>query len=84
MSDRVFFGLMAAAGVVLIGLAAVWPQGIGARSPAPFGQVPVLQTPAMQAAMARAAARAQSRMSSPAATFAGPSPATSQSLRPSQ
>jgi hypothetical protein len=37
MSDRVFFiaaGLVAAATVLL---ALVWPQGTGARSPAPFG-----------------------------------------------
>ena len=38
MSDRVFFSIMIALAVALIGLALVWPQGQGARSPAPFGK----------------------------------------------
>jgi hypothetical protein len=37
MSDRVFFSLAAIAAVLLIALASVYPQGIGKRSPAPFG-----------------------------------------------
>jgi hypothetical protein len=37
MSDRVFYPLAALIAVLLIALAAVWPQGIGARSPGPFG-----------------------------------------------
>jgi len=37
MSDRFFYPLAALLALVLIGLASVWPQGIGARSPAPFG-----------------------------------------------
>ena len=37
MSDRVFFSLVALIAVVIIGLALVWPQGWGARSPEPFG-----------------------------------------------
>ena len=36
MSDRVFFSLMALIALALIGLALVWPQGLGAPSPGPF------------------------------------------------
>ncbi len=38
MSDRVFFSLCALAALLIIGLALVWPQGYGARSPGPFGE----------------------------------------------
>ena len=38
MSDRLFFSLMALIALALIGLALVWPQGLGARSPGPFEQ----------------------------------------------
>ena len=58
MSDRLFLALIAAAGAVMIAFAMVWPQGLGARSPWPFGHTPVQQTPAMRAAMAREAAQA--------------------------
>lgn len=78
MSDRVFFPSVALAVLAMIALALVWPQGYGARSPGPFGQTPVLQTPAMQAAMARDAARAQRRASKAA------SPAAAAGLRPHQ
>ena len=54
MSDRLLFSLMGALSLVMIGLALVWPQGLGARSPGPFGHVPVQQTPAARAARARA------------------------------
>jgi hypothetical protein len=37
MSDRVFFPLMALIAFALIALSLVWPQGLGARSPPPFG-----------------------------------------------
>ena len=37
MSDRIFFVLMGLAAAGAIGLAMVWPQGLGARSPGPFG-----------------------------------------------
>ncbi len=37
MPDRLFYPLAALVAVLLIGLAAVYPQGIGARSPGPFG-----------------------------------------------
>jgi hypothetical protein len=64
MHDRLFFSILAGAAVVMIALAAVWPQGYGARSPAPFGHTPIQQTPEMQAAMARAEA-AQARKHQP-------------------
>ena len=37
MSDRVFFTLAALFTTAVVGLAMVWPQGLGARSPGPFG-----------------------------------------------
>jgi len=37
MPDRVFFSLAALAAIVLIAVAFVWPQGLGRRSPKPFG-----------------------------------------------
>jgi hypothetical protein len=37
MSNKVFYGLMAALTLGMIALALVWPQGLGSRSPAPFG-----------------------------------------------
>jgi hypothetical protein len=61
MSDRLFLALMAATAVAMIGLSAVWPQGLGARSPWPFGHTPVQQTPAMRAMIEREAAQAQSK-----------------------
>ncbi|MBW3560149.1 MAG: hypothetical protein KY449_10340 [Proteobacteria bacterium] len=38
MNDRVFFSLCALVAIGLIALALVWPQGLGARSPEPFGR----------------------------------------------
>ena len=64
MSDRIFMALMAVAAVAMILFAAVWPQGLGARSPGPFGHTPLQQTPAMQAAMAREAAKAEKKYKS--------------------
>ena len=49
MSDRVQFSLMGLAGALMIALALVWPQGLGARSPGPFGHAPVQQTAASKA-----------------------------------
>ena len=53
MLDRLylpFLGLVAAAAIAL---SLVWPQGLGDRSPDPFGHTPVQQTPEVQAAMRR-------------------------------
>ncbi len=37
MNDRVFFSIVTLIAVGMIALALVWPQGLGARSPEPFG-----------------------------------------------
>ena len=53
MLDRLylpFLGLVAAAAIAL---ALVWPQGLGDRSPGPFGHTPIQQTPEMQEKMRR-------------------------------
>ena len=62
MSDRVFLPLLALATVLVVALALVWPQGLGDRSPAPFGHPPVQRTPEMQAAMQRETAAAQAEV----------------------
>ena len=61
MSDRALLTILALTAVVMVALAAVWPQGYGARSPGPFGHTPLQQTPQMQAAMARDAARQKAK-----------------------
>ncbi|MBA4793032.1 hypothetical protein [Phenylobacterium sp.] len=62
MFDRLFFPLLGLATVLTVALALVWPQGLGARSPGPFGHTPVLQTPEMQAAMKRQTEASQRRI----------------------
>jgi hypothetical protein len=62
MSDRLKLTLLAAFAALMIAFAAVWPQGLGDRSPWPFGHMPVERTPAMQAALARATAKAQKQI----------------------
>lgn len=42
LSDRWFFGGLAAIALTMIVLAALWPQGIGTRSPPPFGHKVVI------------------------------------------
>ena len=42
MSDRVFFSLSAALVIIMIGLALVWPQGLGVKSPPPFGHALIM------------------------------------------
>jgi len=62
MSDRMTLSLLALFALLMIALAAVWPQGLGDRSPRPFGHVPAQRTPAMQDALARADAKAQKQI----------------------
>jgi hypothetical protein len=62
MLDRLYMPLLALATVLVIALAAVWPQGLGDRSPGPFGREPVQRTPEMQAKMRRATEESQSRI----------------------
>ena len=52
MPDRVFYPLAALSAVLLIALASVYPQGVGARSPRPFGHKTFAQTRAEAAARA--------------------------------
>ena len=42
MSDRVFYSLCAALVIVMIGLSLVWPQGLGTKSPPPFGHALIM------------------------------------------
>ena len=46
MSDRIFFSLAGLAAVLMVALALVWPQGLGKRSPGPFGHTPAYQAAA--------------------------------------
>jgi hypothetical protein len=62
MLDRFYLPLLALGAAAAIALAMVWPQGLGDRSPAPFGHTPVQQTPEMQAAMRRETEAAQKRV----------------------
>ena len=62
MFDRLYLPILALAALAAVALAMVWPQGLGDRSPAPFGHTPVQRTPAMQAAMQRETAAAQRRL----------------------
>ncbi|MDB5446201.1 MAG: hypothetical protein JWQ97_1518 [Phenylobacterium sp.] len=63
MLDRLYLPFLALASAAAIALALVWPQGLGARSPGPFGHTPEQQTPAMKAAMQRETDASQQRMS---------------------
>jgi len=60
MSDAVFFALAGLVAAVVVALALVWPQGLGARSPGPFGHAVTMEpaAAAAQAMEAEAAARA--------------------------
>jgi len=59
MLDRLYLPFLALAAIAAVALAMAWPQGLGDRSPAPFGSTPLQRTPAMQAAMRREAEAAQ-------------------------
>jgi hypothetical protein len=61
MLDRLYLPLLVLATLAVIALSLVWPQGLGDRSPGPFGSVPAQQTPAMKAAMERETQAAQQR-----------------------
>lgn len=62
MLDRFYLPFLTLAALAAVGLSLVWPQGLGARSPAPFGHTPVQQTPAMKAAMDRETAASEQRI----------------------
>lgn len=62
MLDRFYMPLLGLAAVGAVALALVWPQGLGDRSPDPFGGEVVQRTPEMQAAMKRETEAAQRRV----------------------
>jgi hypothetical protein len=68
MLDRLYLPFLGLLSVAAVALSLVWPQGLGARSPGPFGHTPQQQTPAMQAAMKRENDAAQRRVSQARAT----------------
>jgi len=51
MLDRLFLPGLLALTALIVALAMVWPQGLGDRSPPPFGHAPVQRAPQVQAAM---------------------------------
>ncbi|WP_374574617.1 hypothetical protein [Phenylobacterium sp.] len=68
MLDRLFMPALILAALLLIALAMVWPQGLGDRSPGPFGHEPVQRTPEMQAAMKRETEDSEKRLRQARAT----------------
>jgi hypothetical protein len=70
MSDRVFFSLAALAALLLVALAAVAPQGLGARSPGPFGHPVVVEAPTTAERQALAHATAAKIAANPRAAAA--------------
>lgn len=61
MFDRYYLVLLGVGAAAAVALALVWPQGLGDRSPSPFGHEPVQRTPRMQAAMRRETEAAERR-----------------------
>jgi hypothetical protein len=62
MLDRLYLPFLGLAAIAVVALAMVWPQGLGDRSPPPFGHMPAQRTPAVQAAMKRETESAQRRV----------------------
>ena len=62
MLNRLFFPALAALALGLVALGMVWPQGLGDRSPGPFGRPPIQRTPEMQAAMNRETVASEQRL----------------------
>lgn len=62
MLDRLFLPFLGLLAIGAVALAMVWPQGLGDRSPAPFGHIPAQRTPSIQAAMQRETEAAQRRL----------------------
>ncbi|MBX3485665.1 hypothetical protein [Phenylobacterium sp.] len=62
MFDRFYLGLLVVGAIAAVALALVWPQGLGDRSPAPFGHEPVQRTAEMQARMRAETEAAQKRV----------------------
>ncbi len=79
MSDRLFFASAALLAVLLIGLAFVWPQGQGRRSPGPFGKPEVIT----DAARKDLADEAKRKAGPPKPTASAPAQAAPGSAAPS-
>ena len=62
MLDRFFLPALAVLALGIVALAMVWPQGLGDRSPGPFGSTPVQQTPEMQALMKKETDASEARL----------------------
>lgn len=62
MLDRFYLPMLALGAIAAVALALVWPQGLGDRSPAPFGHEPVHRSAERQAAMRRETEAAQRRL----------------------
>ena len=82
MLDRLALPLIALTAIAVVALALVWPQGYGARSPAPFGHTPIQQTPAMKAALQREHDLAMQRAAEAAAIPAAPAAPTLEPVAP--
>ena len=83
MSDAVFFALAGFLAAAMVALALVWPQGLGERSPAPFGHAVVSEQlegptppPALPPAFAAAPLSTTEAAAHPATAPAAPAPAT--------
>ena len=81
MLDRLFMPVLGVAALAAIVLSLVWPQGLGARSPAPFGHMPVQQRPEVQAAMIRENEAAERRVNAARAAVRA---AQAQAIAPGQ
>jgi hypothetical protein len=75
MSDRMFYAGALVVAFVMIGLAVVWPQGEGARSPAPFGHAVVVTEAAREAEKKEVSKRKAAAERRAAAVAAGLRPA---------
>ena len=62
MLDRLYLPVLGLLAIGAVALAMVWPQGLGDRSPDPFGSTPVQRTPTMQAAMKRETEASQQKL----------------------
>jgi hypothetical protein len=62
MLDRLYLPTLALAAAIAVAIAMVWPQGLGDRSPDPFGHEPVQRAAAVQAAMKRESEAAKARV----------------------
>lgn len=62
MLNRLYLPVLAVLSVLAVALAAVWPQGMGDRSPPPFGHAPTLRSAQMQAAILRESEASERRL----------------------